>query len=154
MIKNRNFSVFTPGVWQPNVVLSDVSSVLCENTLSMDNKNFMEQEYAAFERAMNEERIYLRVSDYSEICALIGADPIGLDKVIFEELGWHGQAVVDFYALCENIHNSNFRKCESWITKKDYEIVLLLGHFFIRFAFRRTYEALPRVNRFLPGCSP
>ncbi len=79
----------------------------------MDNKNFMEQEYAAFERAMNEERIYLRVSDYSEICALIGADPIGLDRVIYEELGWHGQAVVDFYALCENIHNSNFRKCET-----------------------------------------
>ena len=113
MIKNRNFSVFTPGVGQPHVVLSDVSSVLCENTLSMDNKNFMEQEYAAFERAMNEERIYLRVSDYSEICALIGADPIGLDRVIYEELGWHGQAVVDFYALCENIHNSNFRKCET-----------------------------------------
>ena len=64
----------------------------------------MEKKYAAFEKAMNEERIYRRVSDYSEICALIGANPIGLDRVIYEELGWHGQAVVDFYSLCENIH--------------------------------------------------
>lgn len=113
MIKNRNFSVFTPGVWPLKVVLSDVSSVLCENTLSMDSKNFMEQKYAAFERVMNEKKIYRKISDYPEICALIGADPIGLDMVIYEELGLHGQAVVDFYCLCENLHNHKFRERET-----------------------------------------
>ena len=72
-----------------------------KNMLSM---GYMEKEYAAFEKAMDEERIYRKVSDFSEICALIGANPIGLDRVIYGELGWHGQAVVDFYSLCENIH--------------------------------------------------
>ncbi len=93
--------MFTPGVWPPNVVLSDVSYVLCENKLSMD---CMEKEYAAFEKAMDEERIYKRLSDYSEICALIGADPVLLDRVIYGELGYSGQGLVDFYRSCENIH--------------------------------------------------
>ena len=101
MIKNRNISVFTPGLFPSDVVLSDVSFVLCENTLSMD---YMGKKYAAFEKAMDEERIYRKLSDYSEVCDLIGADPLELDKVIYEELGWHGQALVDFYRLYENIH--------------------------------------------------
>ena len=104
MIKNINFSVFTPGVRSPIVVLSDLSSVLCENTLSMD---YIERKYAAFERAMDEEKIYRKVSDYSEICAMICVDPLGLDKVLYEELGWHGQALVDFYRLCENINKDS-----------------------------------------------
>ncbi|GEM_PF-967818 len=101
MIKNRNYLVFTPSVWPPIVVLSEGSSVLCENTLSMD---CMKKEYAAFERAMDEEKLYREISDYVGICALIDADPIRLDRILYEELGWHGQDLVDYYCRCENIH--------------------------------------------------
>ncbi len=59
--------------------------------------------YAAFERMMDEERIFSRISGFPEICALIGADPVLLDKMIYEELGWRGQALVDFYRSCENV---------------------------------------------------
>ncbi len=64
----------------------------------------IEKEYAAFEKAMDEERVYRRLSDFSGICALIGVDPIMLDKVIYGELGYSGQGLVDFYRSCEDIH--------------------------------------------------
>lgn len=63
-----------------------------------------EIDYAAFERAMNEERIYSETPDFAGICSRIGADPSLLDKMIYAEIGWHGQALVDFYRRVENIH--------------------------------------------------
>ncbi len=66
--------------------------------------NRTESDYAAFERAMDEERIFSTVSDFSGICARIGADPVLLDKMIYDELGWRGQDLVDFYRRCENIN--------------------------------------------------
>ena len=63
-----------------------------------------ERYYAAFEKAMDEQKTYRQIPEYSGICALIGADPLLLDDKIYDELGWRGQALVDFYRRCENIH--------------------------------------------------
>ena len=101
-----------------------------------------ENDYSAFEKAMDEQRLYRQIPDFTGICLRIGADPAALDAVIYDELGYRGQDLVDFIAAARIF------------IKKDCGIVLLLGHFFIRFAFRRTYEALTKVNRFLSSCSP
>lgn len=63
-----------------------------------------ENEYAAFERAMDEDRIYRRVYDFWGICLRIGADPFSLDRMIRGELGFRGQELVDSYRRIENIH--------------------------------------------------
>lgn len=63
-----------------------------------------EKEYAAFERAMDEDRIYRRVHDFWGICLRIGADPASLDRMIRCELGFRGQELVDRYRRIENIH--------------------------------------------------
>ncbi len=63
-----------------------------------------EVDYAAFERAMDVERIYARVKDFEGICSAIGADPGPLDRMIYDEIGLGGQALVDFYLSSENIH--------------------------------------------------
>ena len=55
-----------------------------------------EKYYAAFERAMNEERLY-RDLDFLGICLRIGADPVALDVKLVEELGYRGQDLVDLY---------------------------------------------------------
>ena len=47
-----------------------------------------ERYYAAFEKAMDEQKIYRQIPEYSGICALIGADPLLLDDKIYDELGW------------------------------------------------------------------
>ena len=60
-------------------------------------------DYAAFERAMDEERIYTEIPDFEGICSRIGADPEPLDKMIYDEIGLRGQALVDFYLRSENI---------------------------------------------------
>ena len=54
------------------------------------------KEYAAFERAMDEESIY-RELDYEGICDRLGADPERLENLLISELGFEGQALVDFY---------------------------------------------------------
>lgn len=59
--------------------------------------NRTDRDYAAFERAMDERGIFRECADFREICSLIGADPVSLDRKIREELGWRGQALVDFY---------------------------------------------------------
>ena len=63
-----------------------------------------ENDYAAFEEAMDERRLYRQISDFAGICLSIGAEPAALDAVIYEELGYSGQDLVDFYRRCENIH--------------------------------------------------
>lgn len=63
-----------------------------------------EVDYAAFERAMDEERIYAGVQDFEGICSAIGADPVSLDRMIYDEIGLRGQALVDFYLRSEDIH--------------------------------------------------
>ena len=77
------------------------SNVLCENTFDMDRTM---NDYAAFEKAMDEKRLYRRFSCFAEICSLIGAEPAALDAVIYDELGYTGQNLVDFYRRSENIH--------------------------------------------------
>ena len=57
--------------------------------------NIME-EYAAFERAMDEEKLYLG-HDFDGICRLIGADRDRLNGMIIRELGFDGPSLVDFY---------------------------------------------------------
>ncbi len=59
--------------------------------------------YAAFERAMDEEKIYRVLADFDGICVRIGADPALLDRMIYEELGWTGQSLVDLYRSQEGI---------------------------------------------------
>ncbi len=56
-----------------------------------------EMDYAAFERAMDEEKVYLRNDDFNGICSLLGADAGSLDGKLFEELGFHGQELVEAY---------------------------------------------------------
>jgi hypothetical protein len=53
--------------------------------------------YAAFEVAMDEKKLY-KDYDFLSICLMIGADPARLDEMLFAELGYHGQDLVDFYA--------------------------------------------------------
>lgn len=60
------------------------------------------KDYAAFERAMNEDKLYLKY-DFKEICQKIGADQYFLNELIIGELGFSGQALVDYYY-------SNFRQ--------------------------------------------
>jgi len=78
--------------------------MLCSLRKTLFAMNRTELDYAAFERMMDEERIFSKVDDFSGICALIGADPVPLDKMIYDELGWRGQELVDFYRSSENIH--------------------------------------------------
>lgn len=52
--------------------------------------------YAAFERAMDEEKLY-RDLDFLGICLRIGADPVALEGRLVEELGYRGQELVDLY---------------------------------------------------------
>lgn len=63
-----------------------------------------ENDYAAFEKAMDENGIYRVVSDFLEICSQIGADPVLLDSMLYRELGFRGQDLVDRYREGENIH--------------------------------------------------
>lgn len=53
-------------------------------------------DYAAFERAMDEDKVYLDLC-FEEICAAIGADEEALDKLILSEIGVDGRGLVDFY---------------------------------------------------------
>ena len=101
-----------------------------------------ENDYSAFEKAMDEQRLYRQIPDFTGICLRIGADPAALDAVIY--MNWViGGRIWSIFIAAARI-----------FIKKDCGIVLLLGHFFIRFAFRRNYEALTKVNRFLSSCSP
>ena len=54
------------------------------------------KDYAAFERAMNEEKLY-RELDYEGICRRIGADRDLLEDLLVKELGFEGQDLVDYY---------------------------------------------------------
>ena len=54
------------------------------------------EDFAAFERAMDEDRVYLDLS-LEEISAAIGADEAALDRLVFEETGYSARALVDFY---------------------------------------------------------
>lgn len=63
-----------------------------------------DRDYAAFERAMDETGIFREHDDFLEICSVLGADPVSLNRKIFDELGWNGQALVDHYRLLEKIH--------------------------------------------------
>ena len=53
------------------------------------------EDYAAFERAMDEGKVFLDL-DFEEICDALGADGEALDRLIIEELGFSGQWLVDF----------------------------------------------------------
>ena len=53
-------------------------------------------DYAAFERAMDEEKLFLDL-DFNGICRRIGADRDTLDEKLFEELGLDGDSLVDIY---------------------------------------------------------
>ena len=72
------------------------------------NNDAMEKtgrDYAAFGRAMDEEMVWKdRSVDFEGMCRLLGADPVALDKTIFSELGFRGQAVLDFYRGFDNIN--------------------------------------------------
>ena len=54
------------------------------------------EDYAAFERAMDEDRVYLDLC-FEEICAAIGADKKALDRLILSEIGVDGDSLIDFY---------------------------------------------------------
>ncbi|MBO5635833.1 MAG: hypothetical protein J5907_10495 [Bacteroidales bacterium] len=54
------------------------------------------KDYAAFERALDEDKVYLDL-DYNEICTALGADANALDKLILKEIGYSGRELVDFY---------------------------------------------------------
>ncbi|MBO6247541.1 MAG: hypothetical protein J6L98_01505 [Bacteroidales bacterium] len=53
-------------------------------------------DYAAFERAMDRDKVFLDL-DFDEICLAIGTDRTALDRLILREIGYSGQELVDFY---------------------------------------------------------
>jgi len=53
-------------------------------------------DYAAFEKAMDEDKVYIDL-DFEDICLASGIDRDALDKLIFREIGLSGQELVDFY---------------------------------------------------------
>ena len=53
-------------------------------------------DYAAFEKAMDEDKVYLDL-DFEEICLALGADRKALDRLLMEETGFSGQGLVDLY---------------------------------------------------------
>ena len=54
------------------------------------------EDFAAFERAIDRDKVFLDLG-FEEICAAIGADERALDRLVFEETGFSGQELVDFY---------------------------------------------------------
>ena len=54
------------------------------------------EDYAAFERAMDEGMVFLDL-DFEEICDALETDREALDRLIIEELGFSGQELMDFY---------------------------------------------------------
>ena len=54
------------------------------------------EDYAAFERAMDQDKVYLDLY-FEEICEAIGADAEVLDRLILSEIGLDGRETVDFY---------------------------------------------------------
>ena len=56
----------------------------------------VKEDYAAFERAMDEERLYLTM-DFEGICRKIGADSASLNATIRSELGFDGPDLVSYY---------------------------------------------------------
>ncbi len=68
---------------------------ICKKRTAMKK---IEKDYAAFERLMNEKKIYLdRNLQFEGICSIIGAGPAELDRLIIDELGHTGQSVLDLY---------------------------------------------------------
>ena len=63
------------------------------------------EDYAAFERAMDEGKVYLDL-DFEEICTALGADKDALDRLILNETGYSGQGLVVFYH--SNFANGSF----------------------------------------------
>ena len=67
---------------------------------SLENKKLaMEkimEDYAAFERAMDEDKVYLDLC-FEEICEAIGAEKNALDRLILSEIGVDGNDLVDCY---------------------------------------------------------
>lgn len=57
-----------------------------------------ENNYAAFERLMNREKVYLEPDlTFEGICARIGTQKDALESVLLEELGMRGDAILDKY---------------------------------------------------------
>ncbi|MBR1927595.1 MAG: hypothetical protein IJ840_07615 [Bacteroidales bacterium] len=56
----------------------------------------MMEDYAAFEQAMDRDKVYLDLS-FEEISAALGADENALDRLILNEIGFGGRELVDFY---------------------------------------------------------
>lgn len=56
----------------------------------------IEKTYEAFGLAMDGQMLFKRL-DFNGICLQLGADPKTLDRLVFMELGYRGQALVDLY---------------------------------------------------------
>lgn len=82
------------------VAFYKVCVVLCKKTIAMKKAD---RDYAAFERAMDECGIFREHADFQEICSVLDADAVSLDRRLYEELGWRGQALVDHYRDLEKI---------------------------------------------------
>ena len=54
------------------------------------------RDYAAFERAMDEDKVYLDLG-FEEICSALEVDAEILDRLLMSEIGMSGVELVDFY---------------------------------------------------------
>ena len=54
------------------------------------------EDYAAFERAMDEDKVFLDLC-FEEICSALGVDTMALDRLVLREIGMGGRELVDFY---------------------------------------------------------
>jgi hypothetical protein len=90
LIKNRKNSLHTP---------SGIANFRLLSPIFAAKRSVMEKimdDYAAFERAMDRDKVYLDL-DFDEICSAIGADKKVLDQLISKEIGMSGRELVDFY---------------------------------------------------------
>ena len=68
------------------------------NKQCMKKMKTREENYAAFERLMNREKVYLEAGlTFEEICGRIGTRKDALESVLLEELGMRGDAILDKY---------------------------------------------------------
>lgn len=67
----------------------------------MNMKTYLEQ-FAAFEKAMDEDRIYRDANlDFEGICCHVGADPVVVDGMASREVGCDARTLVEIYREME-----------------------------------------------------
>lgn len=96
MLRNRNFFLKKQKIPQAEIVRSWGKLHISKKQNAMEQKIF--NEYAAFERLMDEKEIWRDPSiDFARACSLAGAVPLELEIVLAKELGYLGEELIEAY---------------------------------------------------------